>query len=61
MYETLASFAQTGGLILFIIAFVLVLIYALAPGNRERFKRAKRIPLEDDDTDKDDDSGGKRN
>lgn len=65
MYEKLSSFAQTGGLILFVIAFVLVLIYALAPGNRKRFDRAKRIPLEDDDTDKDDlgkdgHSGGKR-
>ncbi|WP_375202576.1 cbb3-type cytochrome c oxidase subunit 3 [Hyphococcus sp.] len=49
MYETLSSFAQTGGLILFIIAFVLVLIYALAPGNRERFEHARRIPLEDEE------------
>lgn len=49
MYETLSSFAQTGGLILFIIAFVLVLVYALAPGNRERFEHARRIPLEDEE------------
>lgn len=49
MYERLASFAQTGGLILFIIAFILVLIYALAPANRQRFERARRIPLDDED------------
>jgi len=51
MYEMLASFAQTGGLILFILAFILVLIYALAPGNKKNFEEARRIPLEDDDMD----------
>ncbi len=48
MYEKLASFAQTGGLLLFVLAFVLVLIYALAPGNKKRFDHARRIPLEDE-------------
>ncbi len=51
MYETLASFAQTGGLLLFVCAFILVLIYALAPSNKKRFEAARRIPLEDDDFD----------
>ncbi|MFQ5562786.1 MAG: cbb3-type cytochrome c oxidase subunit 3 [Parvularculaceae bacterium] len=51
MYETLSHFAQTAGLLLFILAFVLVLIYALAPGNRKNFERASRIPLEDEDGD----------
>jgi len=49
MYETLASFAQTGGLLLFIAAFILVLIYALAPGNKEKFEEARRIPLDEDE------------
>jgi len=49
MYEMLASFAQTWGLLLFIFAFVLVLIYALAPGNKKEFEEARRIPLEDDE------------
>lgn len=49
MYETLSSFAQTGGLLLFIFAFVLVLIYALAPGKKNEFEKARRIPLNDDD------------
>ena len=48
MYETLASFAQTGGLLLFVIAFALVLVYALRPANRETFEAARRLPLEDD-------------
>ena len=48
MYEQAASFAQTGGLILFVIAFLLVLVYALA-GGRQRFEHARRIPLQDED------------
>jgi cytochrome c oxidase cbb3-type subunit 4 len=47
-YDTLASFAQTGGLILFVIGFLLVLVYALAPSNRRTFEKASRIPLDDD-------------
>ncbi|MAW79510.1 MAG: CcoQ/FixQ family Cbb3-type cytochrome c oxidase assembly chaperone [Parvularcula sp.] len=54
MYEKLASFAQTWGLLLFILAFVLVLIYALAPGNKKKFDEAKRIPLEDDEPEEED-------
>lgn len=51
MYETLAQIAQTWGLIAFIIAFVLVLIYALAPSNRKTFERARHMPLDDDNQD----------
>ena len=49
MYETLSKFAQTGGLLLFVIAFALVLYYALNPSNKKNFDEAKRIPLEDED------------
>lgn len=49
MYEMLSQFAQTWGLILFVVAFVLVLIYALSPRNQKQFDEAKRIPLEDED------------
>ncbi|MEM1139531.1 MAG: cbb3-type cytochrome c oxidase subunit 3 [Pseudomonadota bacterium] len=56
MYEPLAQFAQTWGLIIFIVAFVLVLIYALAPGNRAKFSQAARIPLDDG---KDEDNVGR--
>ena len=47
MHETLSRLAQTGGLVLFVFAFILVLIYAFAPHNRARFERARRAPLED--------------
>lgn len=49
MYETLSQIAQTWGLVAFVIAFILVLIYALSPANREKFERARRLPLEDGD------------
>lgn len=49
MYETLASIAQTWGLILFVVAFGLVLIYALSPRNKKKFDDAKNIPLKEED------------
>ena len=51
MYDFLAQFAQTGGLLLFVFAFILVLIYALAPGNKDKFDKAGRMPLQDGDRD----------
>ena len=51
MYEKLAHVAQTWGLALFIIAFVLVLIYTFNHAKRKKFDEAKRIPLEDGDDD----------
>ena len=47
MYETLASFAQTGGLIYFVLMFAGALTYALWPRNQEKFDAAARLPLED--------------
>lgn len=49
MYDTLSRLAQTWGLVLFIIAFALVLVYALSPRNTEKFNDAKNIPLKDED------------
>ena len=49
MYEALSQFAQTWGLLLFVGAFALVLIYALSPANRDEFEHAKRIPLDEED------------
>jgi cytochrome c oxidase cbb3-type subunit 4 len=47
-YEAVASFAQQGGAIYFGVLFAAVLIYALWPRNRDRFRRAARIPLDDE-------------
>jgi cytochrome c oxidase cbb3-type subunit 4 len=49
MYETLSSFAQTWGLLLFMLMFAVVLVYALLPRNQGRFDRAAQAPLDDSD------------
>ncbi|ALV25689.1 cbb3-type cytochrome c oxidase subunit 3 [Pannonibacter sp. Q-1] len=47
-YMTLASFAQTGGTIYFVLMFAGVLAYALWPRNAERFDEASKIPFRED-------------
>lgn len=47
-YSMLANFAQTWGLLYFVAAFAVVLIYALAPGRKGTFDRAARLPLQED-------------
>ena len=46
-YETVARFAQQGGLIYFGAIFAGGVIYALWPRNREAFKRLANLPLQD--------------
>jgi len=53
VYETLSKLAQTGGLLLFVAAFGMVLYYALSPANRAGFDRASRLPLDESDHDDD--------
>jgi cytochrome c oxidase cbb3-type subunit 4 len=48
MYQTLAGFAQTGGLLYFVALFVGVALYAFWPRNRSRFDEAARMPLSED-------------
>lgn len=48
-YSGLSQFAQTWGLLLFIALFAGVIVYALWPGNRDRFARAAQMPLDDAD------------
>ena len=47
-YEAVASFAQTWGLVYFVVLFAVVLAYALWPKNRSRFDEAAHIPLRED-------------
>lgn len=51
MYEILSSFAQTGGLIYFVVMFACALAYALWPSNKEAFDKAASIPLQEVDPD----------
>lgn len=52
-YEQISQFAQTWGLVLLAVCFLAAVGYALWPGNRDKFKRAARAPLENGD-----DNGG---
>ncbi|MEJ2227940.1 MAG: cbb3-type cytochrome c oxidase subunit 3 [Alphaproteobacteria bacterium] len=47
-HEAFQGVAATVGLILFIVAFALVLIYAFLPSNKKTFDRASRLPLDKD-------------
>lgn len=47
MYETLSKFAQTWGLGLFVTMFAVALVYALWPSNKNKFREAAHLPLED--------------
>jgi len=47
-FEDAALFSNTWGLILLVICFTVVVIYALWPSNRETFERAARLPLDED-------------
>lgn len=48
-YAQAAHFAQTWGLVLLAGCFAAALVFALWPGNRAKFDRAARAPLEDGD------------
>jgi cytochrome c oxidase cbb3-type subunit IV len=47
-YEDVAHFAQTAGLVLLVALFVAAAAFALWPGNRARFQRAARLPLDEE-------------
>ncbi len=47
-YQTLAAFAQTGGLLYFVGMFAAVIAYAFWPRNRTRFDAAAQMPLSED-------------
>ncbi len=48
-YETVADFSALWGLIYFVVLFGAVVAYALWPRNQEKFDRAARVPLMEDD------------
>lgn len=46
-YETVARFAQQGGLVYFGVIFAAGVLYALWPKNRDAFRRLASLPLQD--------------
>ncbi len=47
--DSLSTFAQTWGLLYFVLLFAGAVAYALWPSNRQKFDRAARLPLEGDE------------
>ena len=47
-YSAVAGFAQTWGLLYFMIMFGIVLAYVLWPKNRKDFEDASQIPFRED-------------
>jgi cytochrome c oxidase cbb3-type subunit IV len=47
-YRTLAEFAQTYGLIYFVVVFLSVVVWAMWPSRKRRFEEATRMPLRED-------------
>jgi cytochrome c oxidase cbb3-type subunit 4 len=47
-YKAVAEFAQTWGLVYFVVIFVMVLLYALWPSRKKQFDEAAHIPLRED-------------
>ncbi len=47
-YETVASVAPTIGLIFFITFFAAVVAYTFWPRNRDKFRRAAKMPLDEE-------------
>ena len=47
-YETARSLVGIWGLIAFVVMFAGVVVYALWPRNREKFRHAAQIPLKED-------------
>ena len=50
-YETVARFAQQGGLIYFSLIFLAGVAYALWPSHRDAFRHLSHLPLENDESD----------
>ncbi|MCR6643745.1 MAG: cbb3-type cytochrome c oxidase subunit 3 [Terricaulis sp.] len=50
-YLAISQFAATWGLVLLCGGFAAALIYALWPGNKDKFSRAAQAPLDDGDDD----------
>ncbi|GAB4127069.1 MAG: hypothetical protein Tsb008_19030 [Rhodothalassiaceae bacterium] len=49
MYEHISRIAGTWGLLFLLVLFAAAVLYALWPGNRDKFERARNLPLEEDD------------
>jgi cytochrome c oxidase cbb3-type subunit 4 len=49
-YDTLVAFSKSWGLFYLMLMAAVVTVYALWPGNRDKFDAAKHSILQDDET-----------
>jgi len=47
-HQDVANFAESWGLIFLFTLFSIVVIYALWPGNKEKFTKAAHLPLDEE-------------
>ena len=47
-YDEVAQFTHTWGMVYMVGIFVVVLVYALWPGNKEKFDHAARLPMDEE-------------
>lgn len=47
-YDTMSYISQTWGLLYLVALFAIVLVYALWPRNRRKFRDAANIPFKED-------------
>jgi cytochrome c oxidase cbb3-type subunit 4 len=48
-YEEVSILSRTVILVVFVLIFVAIVIYAYWPGNKKSFDEAAQLPLDDDD------------
>jgi cytochrome c oxidase cbb3-type subunit 4 len=48
-YEEASILLRTAVLVVFVLIFVAIVIYAYWPGNKKSFDEAAQLPLDDDD------------
>ena len=48
IYRTVAEFAQTWGLMYFVVLFGLAVVYAMRPSRKQEFEAAAHVPLRED-------------
>ena len=48
MMEYISNNAGTIGLVFFVTAFLMIVLYALGPGRKEKIESYKHIPLSED-------------
>jgi cytochrome c oxidase cbb3-type subunit 4 len=47
-YTALAHFAQTWGLVYFLVVFCAVVAFVMLPSRKKRYEEAARLPLKED-------------